>query len=167
MTSKLLPPPRPQTYPGSTTRYSTACGKVYVTVCVDSFGYPVEVFARMGKVGGCPSAFLEAVSRTISVALRCGIDAAEIASQYIGINCTGGAWDQGTRITSCVTAIGLELKRVMNGLSAKPEGTADDKDNLTEQALLAADDIVNDELAEATATIKEQARVREEQGLRG
>lgn len=124
--SKLLPPRRPHSYPAIVPAFETACGKIYITVSLNSLGYPVEVFARMGKVGGCASATLEAVARSISVALRCGVDASELASQYIGITCTGGSWDHGVRITSCVSAIGLALQEALVAIGIKPDGTVDE-----------------------------------------
>ena len=126
---KLLPIPRPKELFGSTTRYHTACGWVYVTINKDEDGYPLEVFSSMGKCGGCALAMLESVSRTLSVALRCGVDAGELASQYIGIQCPNGSWEEGTRVTSCSSAIGMALKRVLDrvGGDSAPEtkGVAD------------------------------------------
>jgi hypothetical protein len=127
--ARKLPPKRPHVYPGDTYSFSTACGSIYITVSHDDTGYPTEVFARMGKVGGCASATLEAVARSVSVALRCDVDAAELASQYIGITCTGGGWDHGKRITSCVSAIGMALQEYIASLGIKTEGTVDEKDS--------------------------------------
>ena len=110
---KLTPPPRDKVYSGPTYKFKTPCGSVYVTVCKDKDGYPIEVFCRMGKVGGCSSAFLESMSRTISVALRCGVDAEVIASQYTNINCPGKCWDDGEMLGSCAMAVGKAMFDVL------------------------------------------------------
>ena len=47
----------------------------------------------------------------------CGVDAGEMAGQYVDIKCnSGGLWDDGVQITSCVSAIGLAVKRVLDRL---------------------------------------------------
>lgn len=62
------------------------CGSIYVTVNV-SDGRPVEVFARLGKAGGCGSATMEAVGRAVSVGLAAGVDAMTLAMSLRGIQC--------------------------------------------------------------------------------
>lgn len=119
---KLKPEPRPKSYEGTTERFRTGCGWVYVTVNVNESGYPIEVFARMGKVGGCGAAFLESLGRTLSVALRCGVDASELAAQYVAIQCEGATWEGGNKLTSCAAAVGLAISRVL-GVDRPPPTT--------------------------------------------
>jgi ribonucleoside-diphosphate reductase alpha chain len=104
-------PDRPKTYNGYTYKYSTGCGNLYVVVNCDDAGHPREVFAKLGKIGGCPGAMLEALGRTLSVALRCGIPASEFVEQYKDIGCPGGMWSDGAFVKSCVGAVGLALER--------------------------------------------------------
>ena len=67
-----------------------------------------EVFGalRMGKAGGCDSAQLEAISRLVSLALRSGIDPANVIEQLRGITCCP-AWDSGTLVRSSPDALAI------------------------------------------------------------
>lgn len=111
-------PERPKQYEGTTTRYKTACGWLYVTVNTDDQGNPMEVFAKMGKVGGCGSIFLESIGRTLSVALRSGVDPVELTEQFIGLGCPSRSVDDGVVIFSCAHAIGLALTKVLEDRDA-------------------------------------------------
>ena len=121
-----LPPRRAKMLSGTTPRYKTGCGWVYITINVDDSGYPVEVFAHMGKSGGCGSAILESIGRLISVSLRCDVDAAELASQLVNIECPNKTFDEGIHITSCPSAIGQAVKDVLAKLEIPVTGTVDD-----------------------------------------
>ncbi|HUV46174.1 MAG TPA: ribonucleotide-diphosphate reductase subunit alpha, partial [Dehalococcoidia bacterium] len=63
---KLIPRKRPKVTRGITERVSTGCGYIYVTVNFDEQGI-AEVFATLGKAGGCAAAQLEAISRLVSI----------------------------------------------------------------------------------------------------
>ena len=68
-------PARPQLLTGETQRMDTGCGKLFVIMNDDEYG-PREVFANMGKAGGCASSNTEALGRLISLALKKGASAA-------------------------------------------------------------------------------------------
>ena len=53
-------PSRPQLLTGETQRMETGCGKLFVIMNDDEYG-PREVFANMGKAGGCASSNTEAL----------------------------------------------------------------------------------------------------------
>ena len=68
-------PARPQLLTGETQRMETGCGRLFVIMNDDEYG-PREVFANMGKAGGCASSNTEALGRLISLALKKGASAA-------------------------------------------------------------------------------------------
>jgi len=106
----ITPRPRSEITWGATRKMATGCGSLYVTINQDEHGL-FEVFAAMGKGGGCAASQTEAVSRLISLALRSGIDREQIIKQIKGVRCPNQAWEKGGRIYSCADAIAKALER--------------------------------------------------------
>ena len=71
---------------GTTAKYKTACGTLYITINRDNNGNIIETFVNVSKTGVCKSN-IDAVSRMVSVALRSGTMVEEIIDQLKGINC--------------------------------------------------------------------------------
>ena len=93
---------------GETREKVTGCGSLYVTLNEDDYG-PREVFANMGKAGGCASASTEAIGRLISLAMRYGVPPDKIVKQLRGIRCHVPLGFGPNQILSCPDAIGKAL----------------------------------------------------------
>jgi ribonucleoside-diphosphate reductase alpha chain len=112
-----VPKPRPDVMEGATLRMGTGCGNVYVTINENGIG-PFELFAQIGKAGGCAASQTEAIGRLISLSLRAGVEPHAIAKQLKGVRCPSPAWNQGQKVFSCADAIGQALARYLEGRSA-------------------------------------------------
>ena len=104
------PRKRPTKTSGITDKITTGCGALFVTINEDEKGL-CEVFARMGKSGGCSASQAEAVGRLISLALRGGIPIDHIIDQLKGIRCPSPCLVQGGFVLSCSDAIAQVLRR--------------------------------------------------------
>ena len=107
--------PRPDVLYGVTQRIDTAYGKIYVNINEDDNGEPFELFANIGDSGGFTASFTEAIAKTVSTALRCGVDAREIADELEGIRSPKVQWDKGEQINSIPDAIGTAMLRYLDG----------------------------------------------------
>ncbi|HXV13013.1 MAG TPA: vitamin B12-dependent ribonucleotide reductase [Candidatus Krumholzibacteria bacterium] len=111
-----VPIARPETLEGRTVRMTTGCGNLYVTTNEGERG-PLELFAHIGKAGGCATSLTEAIGRLVSLALRSGVDPFAVARQLRGVRCPFPSWNRGHRVLSCADAIGQVLE---DGLTASP-----------------------------------------------
>jgi len=105
---RITPRTRPEFMSGVTRKIETGCGHLYITINADETG-AFEVFTQMGKVGGCPSAQLEALARLASLCLRSNVKVESMIQQLRGIHCPSPMWFKGTIVTSCADAIARSL----------------------------------------------------------
>jgi ribonucleoside-diphosphate reductase alpha chain len=116
----IAPRPRPERTTGVTEYIKTGCGKLYVTVNKDDLGF-CEVFAQMGKTGGCASSQIESAGRLISLALRSGVKIEAIIKQLSGLRCPSPCWNGGGKqVLSCPDAIAKVLSHVAEVDSPAP-----------------------------------------------
>jgi ribonucleoside-diphosphate reductase alpha chain len=100
---------------GKTLKFRMGCGTLFVTANRDERGL-CEVFANLGKAGGCPSQS-EATCRAVSAALRSGVDPKVLAEQLRGIRCLSTARaqkaDNGIDVLSCPDAIARAIEEAL------------------------------------------------------
>jgi len=102
--------PRPKILPGKSVKVKTGCGNLYITLNkVDDKLF--EVFATLGRAGGCANAQNEALTRMITLGLRCGVLKEEIIKQLTGIQCPNPVmFPEKERVLSCPDAIAKVIK---------------------------------------------------------
>jgi ribonucleoside-diphosphate reductase alpha chain len=115
---EIAPRPRPEVIIGTTTKVTTGCGNLYVTINVDEEGKPFELFTQMGKAGGCAASQLEAIGRLVSLSFRSGIEVKSIIEQLRNIRCPSPSWEKGQRIFSCADAIARVVEKRLLALQA-------------------------------------------------
>ena len=112
---RIAPRGRPEVTMGTTTKVSTGCGNLYITINSDEQDRPFEVFTQMGKAGGCAASQLEAIGRLVSLAFRSNMDVKAIIEQLRNIRCPSPSWEKGVRIFSCADALARVIeKRLAN-----------------------------------------------------
>jgi ribonucleoside-diphosphate reductase alpha chain len=118
------PRPRPRVTFGQTSKFRMGCGTLFVTVNRDGEGI-CEVFANLGKAGGCPSQ-TEATCRAVSAALRSGVDPRVMIDQLHSIRCMSAAVakksNKAVDVLSCPDAIARALQEALasKGANLKP-----------------------------------------------
>jgi ribonucleoside-diphosphate reductase alpha chain len=118
------PLPRPAKVLGETTKIKTGCGSMFVTINHIG-GAAFEVFANVGKAGGCLASQNQAFGRLISLALRCGVRPEEVLDQIEGIQCPKMGMDpEFGPVRSCVDGIAHVLRRFIEDNAAKVDNHA-------------------------------------------
>lgn len=97
---------------GTTNKYKTACGSLWITVNRNQDGNIIEVFVNTSKAGICKSN-IDAIGRLISAGLRAGIKVEVLIEQVQGIQCQAcrGEIARGNRLDglSCPDIISKSL----------------------------------------------------------
>lgn len=101
---------RPQKLNGSTYKIMAGCGPLYITINEDEDNKPFELFAEIGKAGGCAASQTQAIGRLVSLALRSGVNAVDIIKQLIGISCHTHSGLGGNKINSCADGIAKAIR---------------------------------------------------------
>lgn len=114
-TDIISPRSRPHKTVGQTIKSRTGCGTLFISVNKDENGL-CEVFANLGKVGGCPSQS-EATCRVVSAALRCGVDPRVLIEQLKNIRCLSTIAHQKENkdidVLSCPDAIARAIEETL------------------------------------------------------
>lgn len=101
---------RPEQLRGTTTKVKTGCGNLYVTINVNG-DKPYEVFARLGKAGGCSNTLNEALTRAITLGLKYGIPVEEYVEELKDIQCPcPNMWPKEERVLSCPDGVAKVLE---------------------------------------------------------
>lgn len=103
--------PRPTILAGITVRVNTGCGPMYVQLNWYQKRL-FEVFATLGKTGGCASCQSEGITRSVTMGLRCGAPVKEYVKQLKGLRCpTPVPFPRESAVWSCPDAISGVLDR--------------------------------------------------------
>ena len=102
----LVMPERPEALHGVTPKVRTGCGWLYPTINFLEDGRPVEIFAKIGKAGGCASSQCESIGRLASTMLRNGLSVDLVIDQLKGISCSS---QKDGQQRSCADAIAHAL----------------------------------------------------------
>ena len=108
---------RPKVLAGDTIKVKTGCGNLYITINVNGDG-PIEIFASLGKAGGCSNVQNEALTRAISLGLKYGVPIKEFVDELKDLQCPNPSmWPEEDRILSCPDGIAKVLEKYVKKIS--------------------------------------------------
>ncbi len=112
---------RPDIVFGFTQKVKTGLGELYLTVN-EIDGKPFEVFATIGKSGRSVTAKAEAIGRLVSLALRSGVEVADIVGQLKGIGGENPVFQKKGLLLSIPDAVSWVLEnRYLQGQTVRDE----------------------------------------------
>lgn len=110
--------PRPHSVPASITVVQLAeCGNLYVTISRYQ-NKMFEVFATLGKSGGCMHSTLASLTVAITMGLRHGLDPQIFIDKLEGVSCSSVTWQEGAPYLSCPDAIAKVMITELGKISA-------------------------------------------------
>lgn len=101
--------PTPEVAQGIRIRKKTGCGMLYTHFYTNDDGKPIEIFADLGKAGGCPAAFTEGIGRIASLALKRGTPVEDIRDELMEIKCYNACGLGPKYVASCLDGIGKAI----------------------------------------------------------
>jgi len=158
-------PSRPPVLGGITVKAKTGCGNMYVQLNWYQ-GRLYEIFATLGRGGGCATCEMEALTRSITIGLKRGIPVDDYVRQLRGIRCpTPMPFPKESAVLSCPDAIAktlaeygmLDVNAVI-GLLKGANGHKADSD----ETVLSNTELSPDEIATRVRALSQE---REAQGI--
>ena len=119
---------RPDKLYGRTYKMPTGCGSLYVIINNDDDGKPFELFAEIGKAGGCAPSQTQAIGRMVSLLWRSGLGPDQIIKQLKGIGCHSPVKES----TSCADAIAKAIEmhlEIQKGESEELKVKSEDRES--------------------------------------
>ncbi len=102
---------RPKVIGGVTVKVLTGCGPLYLQMNWCN-GKLFEVFATLGKTGGCATSQSEALTRSVTLGLRHGVPLVEYIKQFSNIRCPiPYPFPKEEAVQSCADALARTLSR--------------------------------------------------------
>lgn len=105
---------RPAVSAGVTVEVDTVGGKIFVTINVDEYKRPFEIFLRVGKCGEVEHAHLEGLARMVSYCLRIGGDPEGVVEHLKGIT-SEPVWYRGVLIRSAEDGVAYAMRGLLDG----------------------------------------------------
>ncbi len=105
---------RPSVSAGVTVEVETVGGKMFVTINVDEYKRPFEIFLRVGKCGEVEHAHLEGLARMVSYCLRIGGDPEGVVEHLKGIT-SEPVWYKGVLIRSAEDGVAYAMRGLLDG----------------------------------------------------
>lgn len=108
--SYMKPADRPESLLGRTVQMETGRGRLYITLNYTPAARLFEVFISHGKAGGNDAAMAEALSRLVTMNLRCGVDPFEVAKTMRNI-ADKPVYSKGRQILSVPDAVAQVIEQ--------------------------------------------------------
>lgn len=107
---------RPKEVFGSTSRFTTPFGKLYLTInkIKKEDKEPIELFARLGKCGSNIQSLVDAISILCSLCFKHGVEAKHVAKALKGIKSEDYIFEGQEKYTSIADLIAKKLEEAIN-----------------------------------------------------